>query len=221
MRAIEHRPRREQASGRRRASWLTGPWARAVLVLALVVAADQLTKRAVERSIVPGEERRLLPGVQLVDTRNHGIAFGVLTGSQIVVTILIGVALLALLVYFALNSREALIWLPTGMLVGGAAGNVVDRIRAGSVTDFIQLPLGWPPFNLADAAITLGVIALFGVIEHARHQRLRADGADRPQPGAGADADPREGGDQREGADPSERCDRPDDADGAEPAGRA
>src|SRR5260370_76133 len=64
MRAIEHRPRREQASGRRRASWLTGPWARAALVLALVVAADQLTKRAVERSIVPGEERRLLPGLR-------------------------------------------------------------------------------------------------------------------------------------------------------------
>jgi signal peptidase II len=196
MRAIEHRPRREQASGRRRASWLTGPWARAALVLAVVVAADQLSKRAVERSIVPGEERKLLPGVQLVDTQNHGIAFGVLTGSQVVVTILIGAALLALLVYFARHSREALIWLPTGMLVGGAVGNVVDRIRAGSVTDFIQLPLGWPPFNLADASITLGVIALFLVIEHARHQRLRADGADRPDTGV--------------------RSDRPDRADGPE-----
>jgi signal peptidase II len=182
MRALEHRPRREQASGRRWASSLIGPWARAALVLALVVAADQLTKRAVERSIVPGEERKLLPGVQLVDTRNHGIAFGVLPGSQVVVTILIGVALLALLVYFARHSRETLIWLPTGMLVGGAAGNVVDRIRAGSVTDFVKLPLGWPPFNLADASITLGVLALFLVIEHARHQRLRADGADEAEP---------------------------------------
>jgi signal peptidase II len=197
MRALEHRPRREQASGRRRAAWLTGPWALAVLVLALVVAADQLTKRAVERSIVPGEERRLLPGVQLVNTRNHGIAFGALTGSQVVVTILIGVALLALLVYFALHSREALIWLPTGMLVGGAIGNVVDRIRAGSVTDFIKLPLGWPPFNLADASITLGVIALFLVIEHARHQRLRADRADRPDTGVRSDRPDRADGPER------------------------
>lgn len=182
MRALEHRPRREQASDRRWAASLTGPWARAALVLAIVVAADQLSKRAVERSIVPGEERKLLPGVQLVDTRNHGIAFGVLTGSQVVVTILIGAALLVLLVYFARHSREALIWLPTGMLVGGAAGNVVDRIRAGSVTDFIKLPLGWPPFNLADASITLGVVALFGVIEHARHQRLHGDGSDEAEP---------------------------------------
>jgi signal peptidase II len=182
MRALEHRPRREQASDRRWASSLTGPWARAALVLAVVVAADQLSKRGVERSIVPGEERKLLPGVQLVDTRNHGIAFGVLTGSQVVVTILIGAALLVLLVYFARHSREALIWLPTGMLVGGAAGNVVDRIRAGSVTDFIKLPLGWPPFNLADASITLGVIALFLVIEHARHRRLHGDGPDPPEP---------------------------------------
>ena len=98
MRALEHRPRREQASDRRWASSLTGPWARAALVLAVVVVADQLTKRAVERSIVPGEERKLLPGVQLVNTRNHGIAFGVLTDSQVVVTILIG-TLLALPIY--------------------------------------------------------------------------------------------------------------------------
>ncbi|HEX3452717.1 MAG TPA: signal peptidase II [Solirubrobacteraceae bacterium] len=187
MRALEHRPRREHARGRSWASSLTGPWGRAVLVLALVVAADQLSKRAVERSIVPGEERKLLPGVQLVDTRNHGIAFGVLPGSQLVVTLLIGVALVALLVYFALHSREALIWLPTGMLVGGAAGNVVDRIRAGSVTDFIKLPLGWPPFNLADASITLGVITLFLVIEHARHRRLHDDGPDRPDTILGAE----------------------------------
>jgi signal peptidase II len=140
-----------------------------VLVLAVVVVADRLTKHAVESSVVPGEERRLLPGVQLVDTRNHGIAFGFLPGSHIVVTIAIGVALLGLLVYFARHSSAPLIWLPTGMLIGGAVGNVVDRVRAGSVTDFIKLPLGWPPFNLADVSITLGVVILFLVIDHARH----------------------------------------------------
>ena len=144
------------------------PWLRAALVLVLVVLADQLSKHAVEHSIVPGEERKLLPGVQLVNTRNHGIAFGFLPGSHIAVTILIGVALLALLVYFALHSRERLIWLPTGMLVGGALGNVIDRVRAGSVTDFIKLPLGWPPFNLADVSITLGVLILLLIIERPR-----------------------------------------------------
>jgi signal peptidase II len=146
-----------------------GPWLRAALVLVLVVAADQLSKHAVNADIAEGEERKVLPGIELVNTRNHGVAFGFLPGSHTVVTVLIAVALAALLVYFALHSREPLIWLPTGMLIGGAIGNVVDRIRAGSVTDFVKLPLGWPPFNLADLSITLGVVILFAVIEHARH----------------------------------------------------
>ena len=63
---------------------------------------------------------------------------------------------MVLLVYFARHATTPLIWLPTGMLLGGALGNILDRLRHGSVTDFIKLPLGWPPFNLADASITLG-----------------------------------------------------------------
>ena len=78
----------------------SGAWIRAGLVLVSVVAADQLTKRAIEHSIVPGQEHRLLPGVQLVNTRNRGVAFGFLPGSHVGVTILIGVALV-LLAYFA------------------------------------------------------------------------------------------------------------------------
>ncbi len=175
MRAIEDRQPRERAARVRRwASSPLRPYALAALVLAIVVVGDQLSKRAIEHSIVPGEERGVFPGVQFVNTRNHGIAFGFLPGSDTIVTILIGLALLALLVYFALHSREQLIWLPTGMLIGGALGNVLDRLRDGSVTDFIKLPLGWPPFNVADSSITLGVLALFLVIEHARHVRSRA-----------------------------------------------
>jgi signal peptidase II len=154
---------------------VAGPWLRAAFVLVLVVAADQVTKHAVNADIAEGEERKLLPGVELVNTRNHGVAFGFLPGSHIAITILIGVALLALLVYFALHTRERLIWLPTGMLIGGAIGNVVDRLREGSVTDFIKLPLGWPPFNLADMSITFGVLILFLVIDHARQAAKRAE----------------------------------------------
>jgi signal peptidase II len=143
-------------------------WLAAAAVAALVVAADQLTKSAIRSSITPGEEHRFLPGVELVNTRNHGVAFGFLPGSHVGVTILIGVALLVLLVYFARHLRRPLIWLPTGMLIGGAIGNVVDRLRGGSVTDFVKLPLGWPPFNLADASITIGILALFLVIDRSR-----------------------------------------------------
>lgn len=152
-----------------------GPWVRAALVLVVVVAADQLSKHAINANIAQGEERKVLPGLDLVNTRNHGVAFGFLPGSHTVVTVLIATALLALLVYFALHSRERLIWLPTGMLIGGAIGNVIDRVRVGSVTDFIKLPLGWPPFNLADMSITLGVLILFLVIDHARHAARRAE----------------------------------------------
>jgi signal peptidase II len=149
-----------------------GAWLAAVVVLAGVVGLDQLSKHAVEDSIVPGEEHRLLPGIELVNTRNHGVAFGFLPGSHVAVTILIGVALLILLVYFALHATRHLMWLPTGMLVGGALGNIIDRLREGSVTDFVKLPLGWPPFNLADASITLGILILF----------LLVDGSRRPTP---------------------------------------
>jgi signal peptidase II len=143
-------------------------WVRAGLVLLVVLAADQLSKHAIRQGIVPGEEHKLLPGIELVNTRNHGVAFGFLPGSQIVVTFVIAAALLALLVYFALHPTRPLIWLATGMLIGGALGNILDRLHEGSVTDFIKLPLGWPPFNLADSSITLGILLLLIALEAPR-----------------------------------------------------
>ena len=63
---------------------------------------------------------------------------------------------MALVVYFATHLDKPLVWLPTGMLLGGALGNIIDRVRDGAVTDFIKLP-GWPAFNVADISITFGV----------------------------------------------------------------
>ncbi len=153
---------------------LSSAYARAALVLVLVLALDQLTKHLVQHSIVPGEQVRFLPGIQLVNTRNHGVAFGLEAGSQPIVTILVGLALLALLVYFATHASRPLVWLPTGLLLGGALGNLLDRIRSGSVVDFVKLPLGWPPFNLADASIVLGVALLLFVVEVPRKRLLAA-----------------------------------------------
>ena len=76
---------------------------------------------------------------------------------------MIVLAVAAIVGYFATHADRPLIWLPTGMMVGGALGNLVDRIRAGAVTDFIKLP-HWPAFNLADTSITLGVVALLFVL---------------------------------------------------------
>jgi signal peptidase II len=154
-------------------TFLESAYVRAVAVVALVLALDQLTKQLVRHSIVPGEEVKLLPGIQLANTRNHGVAFGLDAGGQLAVTALVALALIGLIAYFLTHSSLPLIWLPTGLLVGGALGNLADRLRSGSVTDFVKLPLGWPPFNVADAAIVAGVLLLLFVIESPRTRRER------------------------------------------------
>jgi signal peptidase II len=141
-----------------------GVIARAGLVLALVVAADQVTKALVRHGIDVGEEDSVLPAVTLVHVRNTGVAFGAFSGGGIVVIALVAAALSALLYYFVTHLDKRLVWLPTGMLLGGSIGNIIDRIRDGAVTDFVKLP-AWPAFNAADVSITFGVLVLLWVIE--------------------------------------------------------
>jgi signal peptidase II len=146
---------------------------RAGVTCAVVLALDQATKAVVRSAIPRGDEVQVVPGVvELVHTRNTGVAFGALAGGGAIVSVVIAVALGALLAFFATHADRPLIWLPTGMLLGGALGNVVDRVRIGGVTDFVKLP-AWPAFNVADAAITVGVVVLVFVLE-------RRDGARRP-----------------------------------------
>jgi signal peptidase II len=143
-----------------------GARGRVALVAAGVVALDQATKALVRATVDQGDREAVFPGVEIVHTRNTGVAFGALAGGGAVVTVVIALALAALLGYFATHVRRPLVWLPTGMLLGGAIGNVIDRARDGAVTDFVQLPLGFPPFNVADMSITFGVLVLLYVIEH-------------------------------------------------------
>ena len=142
-----------------------GAWGRVALVAAGVVALDQATKALVRSRIADGDRVHVIPGVELVHTRNTGVAFGALSGGGAVVTIVVAIALVALLGYFATHVQRPLFWLPTGMLLGGAIGNVIDRARGGGVTDFVQLPLGFPAFNVADMSITFGVLVLLYVLE--------------------------------------------------------
>ena len=102
--------------------------------------------------------------MKLVDVRNSGVAFGFFAGGGALVLVLTLTALAVLVVYFALRPQRPLLWLPTGLLVGGAIGNLIDRIANGSVTDFIKLPF-WPAFNVSDMAITFGVLTLLYVLE--------------------------------------------------------
>jgi signal peptidase II len=139
-------------------------WARAAIVMVAVLVADQLVKALVTSSLQRGEERDLVAGIKLVNTRNTGVAFGQLQDGGVIVGVFIALAVAALLIYFRRHADATLIWLPTGMLLGGALGNIVDRIREGAVVDFLKLPY-WPAFNVADASITIGVVILMVVIE--------------------------------------------------------
>jgi len=141
-----------------------GAWRRAAGVLVVVLAADQVVKALVTASLERGEERAVVAGIKLVNTRNSGIAFGQLQGGGAIVAVVIAIAVCALLVYFAHHARQRLMWLPTGLLLGGALGNIADRIREGAVVDFLKVPY-WPAFNVADAAITCGVVILLVVMD--------------------------------------------------------
>lgn len=148
------------------------PWLRAGAVTAVVIALDQATKAIVRSGVAPGDKDAVLPGVEIVHVQNEGVAFNQLGGGGTIVSIVVGVALVALLAYFATHLHKPLVWLPTGMLLGGALGNIIDRIREGAVTDFVKLP-AWPAFNLADTSITFGVLVLLYVIERPRDGAAR------------------------------------------------
>jgi signal peptidase II len=137
---------------------------RALGVIAAVLIIDRITKRAVVSGIGIGDVHKVLPGVNLVHVENSGVAFGFFSGGGALVLILTLVALGALVVYFLRRPTRRGLWLPTGLLVGGAVGNLIDRLSSGSVTDFIKFPL-WPAFNVSDIAITFGVLALLYVLE--------------------------------------------------------
>lgn len=141
--------------------------ARAVALGIAVVGLDQLTKRTIAQGIAPGQKESLIPGIHLVHVRNTGVAFGFFSSGGTLVLVLTFVALALLLVYFLLHPDRRGLWIPTGLLVGGALGNLVDRLANGAVTDFIKLPY-WPAFNLADTAITFGVLGLLYVLDVTR-----------------------------------------------------
>jgi signal peptidase II len=148
-----------------------GP-AAAIATAGLVVAIDQATKQLADSRIDRGHEVNVFLGLDFTNTRNTGVAFGAFQGGGVLVGILIGLSLAVLLAYFFLNRDMPWLWLPVGLLLGGALGNLADRAREGAVIDFID-PVAWPAFNLADTCIVVGVLLLLWVVE-GRPKRARA-----------------------------------------------
>lgn len=145
---------------------------RAVATAAVVVAVDQIAKQIVVASIDRGQFVKVFPGLDLTNSRNPGVAFGALADGGAIVAVLIGLSLVLLIGYFATHASMPWLWLPVGLLVGGALGNLVDRAREGSVIDYID-PVAWPAFNIADSCIVVGVVILLFVVD--RSQRRQAE----------------------------------------------
>jgi signal peptidase II len=131
-----------------------------LLVAALVVALDQLTKWAIRHALDKGDSWNIVWSLKIVHITNSGAAFGMFqnAGPLLVVTSLFGMA--AILVYlFNPGFAHPLMRVGLALMLGGAAGNLIDRLYAGKVVDFLKLP-HWPAFNTADSSITIGVLLL-------------------------------------------------------------
>ncbi|HEX5984602.1 MAG TPA: signal peptidase II [Solirubrobacterales bacterium] len=148
-------------------------WCLAGALCGFVFAADQGAKAAVEASLFPGEQVDVLGPLQLTLSHNRGVAFGLAGGGGALLVLVAALALGVIGYLFARNATRPGMWVAAGLLGGGALGNLADRVRADEVTDYIDVG-AWPAFNLADVAITLGILLL--VFLYLREERERDDG---------------------------------------------
>ena len=140
------------------------------LVAAAVAILDQLSKLGVLRSF--GEtgcathQRRVTSFFDLIITCNQGVSFGLFNrdaGVNAVLFSLLAAAIVAILVYWLARAATPLLAVAIGLIIGGALGNIADRLRLGGVVDFLYFHAGswyWPAFNVADSAICIGVAAM-------------------------------------------------------------
>ena len=135
-------------------------WAGLAAVAGAAVAADQVTKHIVTSRLGLNQSDRVVGPLTIHRLDNSGIAFGLFTSATSVVITFTVIAVAWMLVYFARSgARHPVIPAALGLLIGGSVSNLVDRVRLGYVTDFIDFGW-WPAFNLADSFIVIGVLML-------------------------------------------------------------
>jgi signal peptidase II len=136
-------------------------WAGLGAVVLVAIAADQVTKLIVSSQLQFDESLHVLGPFSIHHVQNSGIAFGLFSSATAVVTALTAIAVAWMLVYFGRSgARHPVLPVALGLLIGGSTSNLIDRIRLGHVTDFLDLRY-WPAFNLADSFIVIGVAILF------------------------------------------------------------
>ncbi len=157
------------------------PWYRDSLFLCLataVFAADQITKHFVRTNLVPYLDSIPYEGpIRIVHVYNSGAAFGLFQDLTfpLIIASLVGIGIL-LLVYRNSSNPSLMLRLSLGLQVGGAGGNLLDRVRLGHVTDFIDIG-PWPVFNVADASIVVGIFMLAWVLLRGDYGRGPSDTA--------------------------------------------
>jgi len=137
------------------------------VVVLLAVVGDQLTKLAASSSLPLHQSREIIPGLfSLTLVHNNGMAFGILSGAPSLARSLVltglSLAALALIIYYCASIPRTRLWMQYGLslIMGGALGNIIDRVRLQHVVDFLDFYWrghSWPAFNLADSCITVGM----------------------------------------------------------------
>ena len=149
-------------------------WAPWLFVSLAVIVVDQLTKHAILAALRPGDEHPLLPVLSLVLAFNRGAAFSFLAGAdgwQRWLFTIIALAACALMLWLLRRGGSVLLCTGLALIVGGALGNLWDRMTLGHVVDFVLVHYGawtFPAFNVADSAITVGALAL--ILDGVRHR---------------------------------------------------
>ncbi len=142
---------------------------RGLAAAAAVVILDQLSKAAVLGYFAgspPGAHEAITPFFNLVLTFNRGMSFGLFntpSGMNVLLFPLLAAVIVTILILWLRRVESSFLGVAIGLVIGGAVGNVIDRIRLGAVVDFLDFYVGnwhWPAFNVADSAICLGVAAM-------------------------------------------------------------
>ena len=147
-------------------SLAAGPaqWAALLAVAAAALFADQLTKQVIARTLDLGQSVDIVGPFAIRHVENSGIAFGFFSSRTTVVIAVTAVAVGWMVWFFARSAkRHPVLPVALGLVLGGSVSNLIDRVRLGRVTDFLDLE-AWPAFNLADSFIVVGVAILFGAL---------------------------------------------------------
>src|SRR5689334_7882919 len=149
-------------------------WVSLLSVAGAAVAADQLTKRIVASALSVDDGVSVAGPLSIHHVRNSGIAFGLFASRTSAVIALTAIAVGAMLVFYARSAqRHPYLPVALGLVLGGSLSNLVDRVRLGYVTDFIDFRW-WPAFNLADSFIVIGVLVLLAALVYAEREPRRS-----------------------------------------------